>query len=121
MTIEPLCESIRADFEEVCEAFRGTVLRLGLSEGDVPLAACGACRIDRVRDDYDKEDCMIATWSHADGVQFAHIVRYANGNMFAEHDVLLPHPDKSDLFIEAVEVWGHAGQLKSEVRLLPAL
>ncbi|WP_018295187.1 hypothetical protein [Mariprofundus ferrooxydans] len=123
MTIEDelSCEMMRSDIDEMCEAFRAAMLNLGFADGAIALAAFDQCRIEMSNDVYDHETCITGRWLHADGSQFAHLVRYANGNMFAEHDVLLPHPQKPDMFVEALEVWGTAGKLKSEARLLPAL
>lgn len=114
-------EMISGDFTEFCNTVLVVLKNLGLDADKIPCATAGDCRIEQVRDDFDNETRILGTWFNAEGVQFANIVRYTNGNMFAEHDVLLPHPGKSGLFIEAIEVWGYAGRLKSDVRLLPAL
>jgi len=117
----PYSEIIHGDFVEFCNRVLGELNSLGIDAGRMPYASVDDCHIELVRDDYDNEPRIIGTWRNSDGGMYARVVRYTNGNMFAEHDVLLPHPVKKDLFIEAIEVWGHAGQLKSEVRLLPAL
>ena len=114
-------ETISSDFTEFCNTVLSVLGRLGLDAGSIPCADVEDCSIEHVRDDFDNEPRVLATWMNEDGEKFAHIVRYANGNMFGEHDVLRPYPDRPDKFIEAIEVWGHAGKLKSEVRLLPAL
>lgn len=122
MTTEPLLsEAVVADVDELCAAFRTALINLGT---DVPLvrpAEAGQCRYSTAIDPYDGAEHLLGEWVDGNGFRFAHFVRYGDGNMFAEHDVLQPHPDGSGLFIEAIEIWGHAGALKHEARLLPAL
>jgi len=115
------CESLRADFDEVCIAFRTALLNLGFAEHAVRVATFEACRINMVVDSFDRQDCTLADWLDENGGRYAHIIRYADGNLFAEHDVLQAHPKNPGLFVEAIEIWGRAGRLKSEPRLLPAL
>ena len=34
--------------------------------------------------------------------------------MFAEYQVLLPHPDKPESYVESVQVWGKPDKLRGE-------
>lgn len=79
------------------------------------------CALSAVNDDYDGEERITGCWLSAGGEKIAHFIRYANGSMFAEKDVLKPHPTRSGQFVEAIEVWGYPGRLKHDVRLLPSL
>jgi len=115
------CESLRADFDEVCIAFRAALLNLGFDEQAVRIATLDVCRISIVVDGYEQQDCILGDWLDENGGRYAHMVRYADGNLFAEHDVLQAHPKNAALFVEAIEIWGKAGRLKSEPRLLAAL
>ena len=115
------CSDLRSDFDEVCTSFRAALINLGFAEGVARIATFEACRIEVVVDGYDHQECILGDWFDEKGTRFAHIVRYDSGNLFAEHDVLLPHPTRPEWFVEAIEIWGDAGKLKSEARLLPGL
>jgi len=110
-----------ADVQVLCTAFGSALAGLGF---DVPLvrpATPGQCRYSTTTDPYDGAEQLLGEWIDDNGFRYAHFVRYGDGKMFAEHDVLQPHPDDSGVFVEAIEVWGLPGALKNEVRLLPSL
>ncbi len=114
-------EAIRSEIEELCATFSAVLLDIGFKDIDSAEPAFDGCTLAAVNDVYDGEERMTGRWLDCDGQQFAHFIRYANGSLFAEKDVLQPHPARSEHFVEAIEVWGRPGQLKHEVRLLPAL
>jgi len=121
MMIDLPCETIRTDIEEVCAMFRTALLNIGLDEGAVKLLCFEQCKLTMMTDNYDGETIITGHWLNPGGEQCAYLIRYANGTMFAEQDVLLPFPTDPGMFFEAVEVWGKLGALKYEARLLPAL
>jgi len=114
-------EEMLSDVQELCVTFGSVLINLGFDAGAVRPALAGQCRYSTAIDPFDGAEQLLGEWVDSNGFRYAHFVRYGNGNMFAEHDVLHPHPDGSGAFIEAIEVWGYAGALKNEVRLLPAL
>lgn len=115
------CTTLREDFDEVCATFQTVLLNLGFEENEILVATFEACRISTAQDDFDRQERMLVEWIGKGGDRFANLVRYADGSLFAEHDVLRPHPQNPDLFVEAIEIWGRAGSLKGEARLLSAL
>ncbi|HEY8094710.1 MAG TPA: hypothetical protein VIE65_01255 [Methylobacter sp.] len=42
----------------------------------------------------------------------------SDGTFYAEYDVVKPHPNKPNRFVEGVTAWGKAEQIKSEAKLL---
>ena len=115
------CESVRADVEAVCAMFRTLLVEMGFDLTLVPEPLFEQCSVATVTDHLDGEQRITGQWKREDGSSFANFIRYANGSMFAEQDVLLAHPTKPELFVEALEVWGKPGRLKHDLRLLPAL
>lgn len=118
---EMQCETIRSNIEEACDTIRIALLNFGFPDESLNIGSYEQCEIEIVRDAYDHEERVIGRWRDQGGNQYAHIVHYANGKLFAEHDVLQPHPGKPELYVEAMEVWGEPGKLRYEARLLPAL
>ena len=115
------CESVRTDIEAVCAMFRTLLMEMGFDLTLVPDPLFEQCSVATVTDHLDGEQRITGQWKREDGSPFAHFIRYANGSMFAEQDVLQTHPSKPDFFVEALEVWGKVGNLKHDLRLLPAL
>ncbi len=118
---EMACESIHSDIGGLCTFFRNVLLDMGFDECAIQFAERGECRVETVTDSFNSEERISGSWLNAEGTRFAHFIRYANGTLFAEHDVLLGHPQKPEMFVEALEVWGQPGSFKHDVKLLPAL
>jgi len=115
------CELLRGDFEEVCSLFQAALANIGISDSSFGKIDFSACHVEAMNDDFDGEERIIGKWLDESGFQYAYVVRYADGRIFAEHDVLRPHPRNDELTIEAVEVWGEPGRLKYEARLIPSV
>ncbi len=72
-------------------------------------------------DPFDGSQGLYGEWRDERGQKLGNILVNGGGQVFAEFDVLCPHPTKSKWFIEAVTAWGPATNVKAELRLLPAL
>ena len=88
--------------EAVCSALRGQVAKLGLSIGDEPL--WGEAVFEEETDPYSHEVALIAYWRGK--ARFGKATFFADGRVFAEYQVLLPHPKQSGSYVESVEIWG---------------
>lgn len=115
------CELLRSDFEEVCSLFQAALANIGISDDPIGKIDFSACHVEAVNDDFDGGERIVGKWIDSNGFQYAYIVRYADGRIFAEHDVLRPCPQNDELTIEAVEVWGEPGRLKYEARMIPSV
>lgn len=72
------------------------------------------------RDKFDASEAFYGEWRQQ-GRSCGSVIVHASGELFAEFDVLLPHPTDKRWFVEAVTAWGRPGAVKAELRLLPAL
>ena len=116
-----ISDTIRSEIEELRTTFSAALLEMGFEGVDTTMPAFEACKFAAVNDDYDGEERITGRWLDDEGQQIAHFIRYANGSLFAEKDVLKAHPAQPEHFVEVIEVWGRPGNLKREARLLPAL
>ena len=107
-------------FAEVWQALAACLQAAGVEQ---PLAEAGTppARSELREDPYDHSQALYAEWRDAGGALLGSLLVHADGQAFAEFDVLRPHPQKSLWMVEAVTAWGRVGALKSELRLLPAL
>ncbi len=96
--------------DTVCEALRRQVEKLGLSIGDEPVWSDAV--FEEKVDPYSQEVSLVGTWRGQlrDGM----VTFFADGRIFAEYQVLLPHPKTEDCYVEAVQVWGHAEKLRGD-------
>ena len=77
--------------------------------------------LDVRKDPFDGTETLYGEWHDAHGQMVGNLQIRQGGQVFAEFDIILPHPTKPKWFIEAVEAWGDVNQLKTELRLIPAL
>lgn len=73
------------------------------------------------KDPFDGVETLYGEWRDAHNQMVGSLQIMATGKVFAEFDVVQPHPDKPKWFIEAVAAWGDINQLKTELRLIAAL
>ena len=94
----------------VCAALRGQVEKLGLSIGDEPIWA-EAVFAETV-DPFSQEINLIGTWRGKQ--RYGTVTIFPDGRIFAEYQVLLPHPAREDSYVESVQVWGRPEKLRGD-------
>lgn len=107
MTASPTDPALGA---AVCAALRRQAEKLGLSLGDEPV--WGLAVFETRVDPYSQEESRVGTWRGQ--ARFGTVTLFPDGRVFAEYQVLLPHPAKADSYVEAVQVWGKPDNLKGE-------
>jgi len=95
---------------ELCQAIRRQVEKLGLTIGEEPVWADAS--FAEQTDPYTGESSLVGTWRG--GARFGTVTLFPDGRLFAEYQVLLPHPAQPGYYVEAVQVWGRAGALKGD-------
>ncbi|HOI51740.1 hypothetical protein ACLIIZ_15610 [Azonexus caeni] len=96
--------------ESLCQALREQVGKLGLSIGDEP--RWSAAGFETVRDPFSQEESVVAVWRG--GERFGKATFFPDGRVFAEYQVLLPHPTQSGAYVDAVQVWGRPQAWRGE-------
>ena len=96
--------------EAVCAALRAQAARLGVALGEEPRLANAS--IEEKRDPFSQELSLQVIWR--DGARDGCMTFFVDGRVFAEYQILLPHPAQPGHYIEAVQVWGRPGQLRGE-------
>lgn len=97
----------------ICVALRRQVEKLGLSIGDEP----DWCKLGFVEtvDPYSQEISLVGTWRG--GERYGTVTLFPDGRVFAEYQVLQPHPKLADQYVESVQVWGSAEKLRGDAVL----
>jgi predicted amidohydrolase len=94
----------------VCHALRRQVEKLGLSIGDEPIWS-DASFSEQV-DPYTGETSVTATWRGKQ--RYGTATFFPDGRVFADYQVLLPHPTRDGFYVESVQVWGRPEQLRGD-------
>lgn len=98
----------------ICHAIRAQVAKLGLSIGDEP--NWSAATLAEKTDPYSQETSLVATWRGTD--RYGTATFFADGRVFAEYQVLQPHPRLTGHFVESVQVWGTPEAMRGDVVLM---
>lgn len=93
-----------------CDALRQQVEKLGLSIAPEPLWE--QAQFSEVTDPYSQEISLVATWQGRE--RYGKATFFPDGRVFAEYQVLLPHPTRTDQYVETVQVWGNRDKLAGE-------
>lgn len=99
--------------EAVCAALRGQVAKLGLSLGVEPVWA--DARFETETDPFSQAVSTVAFWRG--GARFGKATFFPDGRIFAEYQVLLPHPAQPGQYVDSVQVWGQPGRLGGDAVL----
>ncbi|WP_320818654.1 hypothetical protein [Thalassolituus sp.] len=90
---------------------------------DLNLTVCGLfsdfSNNELCQDPYDQSTSLLCEWRDKHNNLLGSLQLHDSGRVFAEYDVIKPHPTKPKWFIEAVTAWGDDEQLRTELRLLP--
>lgn len=73
------------------------------------------------RDPFDGSEALYGEWRGLDGRRLGNVLIRPDGNVYAELEVVKPHPTDVRWFVESVTAWGKRGAIKTELKLLPAL
>ena len=88
--------------ESVCRALRKQVEKIGLSIGAEPV--WHDAKMGTAVDAYTQQVSVTATWRG--GERYGTATFFPDGRVFAEYQVLLPHPSQPEHYVESVQVWG---------------
>ncbi|WP_317929955.1 hypothetical protein [Halioxenophilus sp. WMMB6] len=72
-------------------------------------------------DPFDGSETLVGTWLDTHGSQTGEVQIRPNGSVYAEVDVVRDHPNDVRWFVESVTAWGNRQEIKTELRLLPAI
>lgn len=111
-------ESLLLAIREVMQA---ELIKVNLPEKAELLPGSDQANYELRFDSYDKTTSLYGEWKDGDGYKCGSVLIHQGGQVFAEWDVVCPHPSDKRWFIESVTAWGKAGALGSELGLLEAV
>lgn len=103
--------------QRIIQAWQQALNRVVLPD-PVTLPAWEQAEFELHTDPATGESALKGRWRCLRGELRGSVVIHADGNFFAEYDILASHPTRRGWFIEAVTAWGREEIIKAELRLL---
>lgn len=105
--------------DEVWQCMRSELAKHGLPDALASQREAFVA-IQARKDPYDGSETHYHEWRCRNGRLLGHLQLTTAGTVYAEYDLLTPHPQKPQWVIEAVTAWGRKGAVKTELKLLTA-
>ena len=109
--------------ETVCHRLRAEIDKLGFAADAIAhYPHYDQARFELVKDPYTGAENLACYWFNTGNNQRLGRLQFnSDGSFYAEYDVVKPHPNKKQWFVEGVSAWGKPNAMKAEAKLLPQL
>lgn len=114
-------EAAQRGAEAACNALQQGLETLGLDAGPHGVAIGGPAELNfrTETDSVTGAVGWVGEWRNPRGGRIGQFILRADGGLYAEYDILRPHPSRAGWFVEALEAWGRVERITTEPRLLP--
>lgn len=103
----------------ICQRITENIVKLGFSlQTPINLPVFEAAEFSLVTDPYTQSQDLVGYWYSPAKQRIGQIKFHGDGSFYAEYDVVQPHPKKKQFFVEAINAWGKADNIKTEAKLL---
>ncbi len=107
--------------ERLLAALSDRIAALELPGEHIIVPSFESARFKLEHDLYDGNQTLRAAFFASEHYCIGFLLFHADGSSFAEYHVMRPHSARPHLFIEAVEAWGSADGIKTDLRVAPLL
>lgn len=119
MSIEHHIEAKREFGAAVCQRISENIVKLGFSlQTRIDLPNFDTARFSLVTDPYTQSQDLVGHWYDSRQQRIGQIQFHGDGSVYAEYDIVQPHPVKKQYFVEAINAWGRQDNIKTEAKLL---
>jgi uncharacterized iron-regulated membrane protein len=109
----------RAFGRAICQRIVENIRKLGFEDSQaIKYPQYENAEFTLVTDPYSQSQDLVGYWRGSKGQKIGQIRFHGDGSFYAEYDIVLPHPQKPRFFVEAINAWGNAGNIKTEAKLL---
>jgi len=117
--IEEYVAAKREFGKAVCQRISENIAKLGFPlQTDLTLPNYDAAEFSLVTDPFSQSQDLVGYWYNAGKQRIGQIKFHGDGSFYAEYDVVKPHPNKKQFFVEAINAWGRRDNIKTEAKLL---
>lgn len=120
-TIEEIIQQKSPLGLSVCQRLTKEINKLGFAAGEISyFPLYNAATFTLIKDPFTGVHNLIGHWFNSVQAHRIGSLQFnSDGSVYAEYDVIKPHPTNAYWFVESVTVWGNLSQLKAEAKLLP--
>ena len=105
-------------FDSISSQLRLTLTKAGFTDVESLIPELGSGQTHEEKDPFDQSSVTVVTWYNQSNVKSGQIMLRANNQVYAEIDILKPHPKAPNRFVELVLAWGSGDTLKTELKML---
>jgi hypothetical protein len=105
--------------EALCRSLCDEAARLGFDPAAVSGADALTAEFRLQTDPASGGQGLLGEWFDRHRYRVGMLLFHADGSFFAEYDIVRPHPGNPRLFVEAVEAWGRAQDIRCDARTMP--
>lgn len=117
-------DRVRQDFKLLMTAWaalRSKLTETGVEDALIMIPPPEMAEYKLNIDPFDRSETLTGTWRNTTGEKLGELLIRGDKGVYAEFDVIRNHPSDVRWFVEAVTAWGSLENMKSELRLLPAI
>ena len=112
-------EQNRTFGQSVCEKISQYISKLGFDNAHQINAPVYETAVFNLQTDpYTQMQNLMGYWYNASLQRIGQIKFNSDGSVYAEYDIVLPHPSKKQWFVEAINAWGQPDNIKVDAKLL---
>ncbi|TAL51956.1 MAG: hypothetical protein EPN89_02535 [Methylovulum sp.] len=106
--------------ESICRKLCDEIDKLGFNAGEIEnYPIYEDAEFSLVKDPYTGDDNLTGNWYDKRKRRIGSLQFNSDDTFYAEYDVVKTHPAKPKWFVEAINAWGKADNIKAEAKLLP--
>lgn len=105
-------------FQAISNQLQATLSKAGFTDAESLVPELGGGRKHEEKDPFDQSTVTVVTWYNPSNVKSGQVMLRANNQVYAEIDILKPHPKAPNRFVESVLAWGSGDTLKTELKML---
>lgn len=105
--------------QAICRRMTENIVKLGFSlKTKIDLPRFDAAEFSLVTDPFTQSQDLVGFWYNGGKHRVGQIKFHGDGSFYAEYDIVQPHPGNRKYFVEAINAWGNADNIKTEAKLL---
>lgn len=117
--LQNVIENKRSFGNIVCQHIVENIAKLGFSlQTNIILPNYDTAVFTLVTDPFTQTQDLVGYWYGSSKQRVGQIKFHGDGSFYAEYDVVQPHPNKKQFFVEAINAWGQQDNIKTEAKLL---
>jgi len=105
--------------DEILSLMNSEVSKLGFEGDEVQLRTADEAAYGLEQDPSNAQYSLVGYWMDSNCNRQGYLLFHPDGTFYVEQDVIRPHPNKEQWFVEAINAWGKGDNIKVEAKLLP--